>query len=411
MSRSESILRKRIRKFRRLKRGYYSFLIVAVAYAVSFFLPLLANGKALVVKYEGRVLLSGSFVLRRERFWAHSVRRSRLSRARRAVRSRRRRQLGADAARSVRSERRPARRFGLAAERAVVGASHGHRRSRARRARPPRVRLQYLDDVRAARHVARRRARHRDRRVARLLRRQARHARPARHRDLVVAAVSLHDHHRELRDRARVPPRHAAVAAAVVLAARRHPGGVRLDGHHVLRARRVLSREGQGLRRRGHRDRRLRRRHHLQPHPAERADAGRVLRAVHHRRQHRLARGARLPRFRAAGSDAQLGRAHRSGHGEPDQVVARLLSARRVVPDACCSSSSSARPCATRSIRKSTRACDDAHAITAPFAGCAPTSIPRPAWPRPSTASTSTCAPARCSGSSASRAPARASPR
>jgi microcin C transport system permease protein len=53
MSASESILRKRIRKFRRLKRGYYSFVLVMIAYAVSFFLPLLANSKALVVKYEG----------------------------------------------------------------------------------------------------------------------------------------------------------------------------------------------------------------------------------------------------------------------------------------------------------------------------------------------------------------------
>jgi microcin C transport system permease protein len=53
MSRAESIFRKRLRKFRRLKRGYYCFLIVTVAYALSFFLPLLANGKALVVKYEG----------------------------------------------------------------------------------------------------------------------------------------------------------------------------------------------------------------------------------------------------------------------------------------------------------------------------------------------------------------------
>ena len=51
--RSESILRKRLRKFRRLKRGYYSFTIVAFAYAVSFFLPFLANSTALVVKYRG----------------------------------------------------------------------------------------------------------------------------------------------------------------------------------------------------------------------------------------------------------------------------------------------------------------------------------------------------------------------
>jgi microcin C transport system permease protein len=53
MRQSESILRKRLRKFRRLKRGYYSFLIVAIAYGISFFLPLLANNRALVVHYQG----------------------------------------------------------------------------------------------------------------------------------------------------------------------------------------------------------------------------------------------------------------------------------------------------------------------------------------------------------------------
>jgi microcin C transport system permease protein len=54
MSRSESILRKRLRKFRRLKRGFYSFLLVAIAYAISFGLPLIANNKALLVHYNGR---------------------------------------------------------------------------------------------------------------------------------------------------------------------------------------------------------------------------------------------------------------------------------------------------------------------------------------------------------------------
>ena len=54
MSASESIFRKRLRKFRRLKRGYYSFLIVVGAYLLSFALPLIANSKALVVCYEGR---------------------------------------------------------------------------------------------------------------------------------------------------------------------------------------------------------------------------------------------------------------------------------------------------------------------------------------------------------------------
>ena len=53
-ARSESILRRRIRKFRRLKRGYYSFLIIVVAYAVSFFLPFLMSGTPIVVKYQGR---------------------------------------------------------------------------------------------------------------------------------------------------------------------------------------------------------------------------------------------------------------------------------------------------------------------------------------------------------------------
>ena len=52
-ARSESIFRRRIRKFRRLKRGYYSFLIIAAAYLLSFFLPILANNVALAVRYNG----------------------------------------------------------------------------------------------------------------------------------------------------------------------------------------------------------------------------------------------------------------------------------------------------------------------------------------------------------------------
>jgi microcin C transport system permease protein len=52
-ARPESILRRRVRKFRRIKRGYYAFLLIAVAYIFSFFLPLVANNRALVVKYQG----------------------------------------------------------------------------------------------------------------------------------------------------------------------------------------------------------------------------------------------------------------------------------------------------------------------------------------------------------------------
>jgi microcin C transport system permease protein len=49
-----SILSKRIRKFKSLKRGYYSFVVLAVAYAISFVLPLLVSNKALVVHYQGK---------------------------------------------------------------------------------------------------------------------------------------------------------------------------------------------------------------------------------------------------------------------------------------------------------------------------------------------------------------------
>jgi microcin C transport system permease protein len=50
---SETLFRKRLRKFRRLRRGYYSFLLITGAYALSFFLPLLTNNVPLVVKYNG----------------------------------------------------------------------------------------------------------------------------------------------------------------------------------------------------------------------------------------------------------------------------------------------------------------------------------------------------------------------
>ncbi len=52
-ARPESIFRKRLRKFRRLKRGYYSFLVLAGAFVLSLLLPLLVNDKAIVVHYDG----------------------------------------------------------------------------------------------------------------------------------------------------------------------------------------------------------------------------------------------------------------------------------------------------------------------------------------------------------------------
>ena len=50
---SVSILRKRWQKFRRLKRGYYSFLAIVIAYVISFMLPVLINNKPLVMKFDG----------------------------------------------------------------------------------------------------------------------------------------------------------------------------------------------------------------------------------------------------------------------------------------------------------------------------------------------------------------------
>lgn len=52
-ARSESLLRKRLRKFRRLKRGYYSFVIIIIAYGLSFLLPFAMSGTPLIVKYQG----------------------------------------------------------------------------------------------------------------------------------------------------------------------------------------------------------------------------------------------------------------------------------------------------------------------------------------------------------------------
>lgn len=51
---SVSILRKRLRKFRSLKRGYYCFVLLLVAYGISFLLPILVNEEAWIVRYEGR---------------------------------------------------------------------------------------------------------------------------------------------------------------------------------------------------------------------------------------------------------------------------------------------------------------------------------------------------------------------
>ena len=52
--RSETQLRRRLRKFRRIKRGYYALLIITIAYGFSFLLPLVMTNQAYTVKYNGR---------------------------------------------------------------------------------------------------------------------------------------------------------------------------------------------------------------------------------------------------------------------------------------------------------------------------------------------------------------------
>jgi len=45
---------KRMRKFKKLRRGYYAFIIVVILYGLSFFSEYLISGRALVVKHEGK---------------------------------------------------------------------------------------------------------------------------------------------------------------------------------------------------------------------------------------------------------------------------------------------------------------------------------------------------------------------
>ena len=48
----QSIFSRRWKKFKTLKRGYYSLIILVTLYLISFLLPLLINNRALIVKYN-----------------------------------------------------------------------------------------------------------------------------------------------------------------------------------------------------------------------------------------------------------------------------------------------------------------------------------------------------------------------
>ncbi len=53
-TKSISINKKRWLKFKSIKRGYYSFIIIISLYIISFFLPILINSKALIVNYNNQ---------------------------------------------------------------------------------------------------------------------------------------------------------------------------------------------------------------------------------------------------------------------------------------------------------------------------------------------------------------------
>ena len=60
---SESIFKKRIRKFKSIKRGYYSLIIIIILYALSLLTPLWMNNKALMICYANNTWDEGeSFV-------------------------------------------------------------------------------------------------------------------------------------------------------------------------------------------------------------------------------------------------------------------------------------------------------------------------------------------------------------
>ena len=50
---SVSVFRRRWQKFRTLRRGWYSFVVLLATYFTSFFLFLLVNNQAILVHYEG----------------------------------------------------------------------------------------------------------------------------------------------------------------------------------------------------------------------------------------------------------------------------------------------------------------------------------------------------------------------
>lgn len=55
VEKSASLLQLRLRKFRRLKRGYYSFVILVGLYLLSFLLPFIMGYRPIALKYDGKM--------------------------------------------------------------------------------------------------------------------------------------------------------------------------------------------------------------------------------------------------------------------------------------------------------------------------------------------------------------------
>ena len=53
----DPITRKRLERFRRIRRGYYSFVILGVAIVLSVFAPYLSESRAILVWHDGRLFL------------------------------------------------------------------------------------------------------------------------------------------------------------------------------------------------------------------------------------------------------------------------------------------------------------------------------------------------------------------
>lgn len=69
----DTIMTRRWRKFKSLKRGYYSFILLIVLYVLSFLLPLIANNLPLMVSYEGETYFPAVADLFGETYYPRSL--------------------------------------------------------------------------------------------------------------------------------------------------------------------------------------------------------------------------------------------------------------------------------------------------------------------------------------------------